>query len=152
MEFFSSFRVLQNTSYGNEEERVHHLFLFLSFCKMGYTIKVNKELQIIEIDSFGNVSLEELDNQLKDICKLSAEEKILKVFVDTDKVEQIPATFSLFGFMSSLPRNIAYAMYSKFDHRNKEDLKFAETVSVNRGIRVSHFTVREEAITWLKEI
>lgn len=119
---------------------------------MGYTIKVNKELQIIEIDSSGHVSLEDLDNQLRDIIKLSKEEGILKVFVDTDKVEKIPATFSLFGFMSSLPRNISYAMYSKIDHRNTQELKFAETVSVNRGIRVSHFTDRQEAIAWLKEI
>lgn len=106
----------------------------------------------MKIGSSGDVSLEDLDNQLKDLIKISTEKGNLKVFVDTDKVEKIPATFSLFGFMSSLPRNITYAMYSKVDHRNMLDLKFAEAVSVNRGIRVSHFTVREEAITWLKEI
>jgi hypothetical protein len=43
---------------------------------MGYTIKVNKELQIIEIDSSGDVSLEDLDSQVKDIIMLSVKEVI----------------------------------------------------------------------------
>ncbi len=112
-------------------------------------IKANKDVGIIEVRSYGDVSLDDLRRQIPDVRRTSEDTGMRKVFVDTTDEESLPATFDLLDFMSKLPRELAYATYSRTRHATHEDMKFAETVALNRGICVQHFVDRDTAIAWL---
>ena len=117
---------------------------------MGYNIEANDS--IIKIVSFGEVSFKELNKQLEDILNYFEKKGLNKVFIDTDKVQEMPQTFDLYEFMSKLPMNISYAMYSEKNNQNNEALKFAETVSLNRYINIKLFSNKKEALDWLEQL
>lgn len=116
---------------------------------MSYELKVNRVEGIIEVRSFGKENLNSLKKQLDEIIQLSEQENIFKVLVDTTDLEMLSSVTDIFTFMSDLPRKMKYATYSNQGQKVINDLKFAETVSVNRGINVRHLMSKEEALKFL---
>ena len=115
---------------------------------MGYSISVVNN-KYIEINSFGEVTNDELNNQIDELVGLNNEHNLKRILIDTEKVESMPDTFDLFHFMSKLPIDLIYAMYSPINSKNNEELKFAENVSVNRHVRIMLFNEKKSAIDWL---
>ena len=104
---------------------------------------------ILEVRSFGEVTLDDLRSQIAEITRLAAETGIRKVLVDTLGEESLPSTFDFFDFMSNLPTDLVYAMYSNRTQQTHADMEFGETVALNRGIRIRHFSDRDSALSWI---
>ena len=66
-------------------------------------VKVNSDIQIIEVRSYGNVTEEDLRWQLSETQRLSDESGIRRVLIDATEEERLPSTMEFFEFMSTLP-------------------------------------------------
>lgn len=113
-------------------------------------VTINKELDIIEVYSYGNVTGEILDATVKQIKRIEKETGINKVLVDTTKQKSMPDTITLYEFANNLPRDFMYAIVISEKQSTKPEQDFFETVAHNRGFVVNEFTSKEEAIAWLK--
>ncbi len=118
---------------------------------MAYTISVNPEHHILEVVTWGEETPESLEQQLKDVVETSEKEKTNKVLIDVSKGEKIPSATDLYFFMSTLPRNLIYAMVFDDGKGTASDIKFSETVSKNVGIQINLFNNKTAAIKWLVE-
>ncbi len=116
---------------------------------MPETVNIKSELNIIEVISFGDVTVEDVTATLPSVVKLSRETGINKVFVDTTEEKSLPETFAIYNFASKLPRSLSFAVLVKESQDTKRDVHFIETVAMNRGLLVQTFTSRNEALKWL---
>jgi hypothetical protein len=113
-------------------------------------VTILKDLNIIKIDSFGEVSLEDLKQSLETVFKIHREQGLTKVFVDATKETSLPSTFPVFEFGSELAkivRNLKFAVVTS--PKMKDIMKFLETVTQNRGVEVQMFDSEDAALEWL---
>ena len=113
---------------------------------MPENVKINKELGIIEVNSFGEVSKDDIVSSLVSVDKISIETEISKVLVDTREVTSFPKTLEIFGVAESkVPRGIKFAVIVG----DAETPRFFETVARNRGFQMQNFRTKDEALKWL---
>ena len=115
-------------------------------------VELNKDLGIIEITSFGIVSSGDIMDSINKIMKIFKETGVHKVLVDTTTQEKMPGTVGIFKLFSSMPKEVVYVLLVKEHQLTEEDLIFAETVAVNRGVQIKIFYDREKAIDWLNSV
>lgn len=73
---------------------------------------------------------------------------------DTEAVEALPSSYLLYDFVGSLlkARDLVALRFAFLTHDDlKNDMRFLETVAVNRGIVAKYFLDRPQALTWLKQ-
>jgi len=112
----------------------------------------NAKDNLIEIHSWGNLTnLEMLQSQCE-VERLYQESKTTKVLFDTEAVEALPSPYILYEFVVSLldtknPVDLRIALLTRVALQN--DMRFVETVAVNRGILARYFLDRPQALAWL---
>lgn len=114
-------------------------------------VKVNRELNIIEVILFGDVTVEDSISSLSSVEKLSKETGITNILVNSTKETSLPSIAKIYNFSSNLPRSIRFAVIAEEDQSTIHDLHFLETVAKNRGFLVQIFTSKNEALKWFKD-
>ena len=114
-------------------------------------IKVNPELGLIEIRSYGNESQEDLEAIINKVLHINTKTSIDRVLVDTTQLQSLPSTVNIFSTMSSLPLKIKVALIATKNQPTANDIRFGETVARNRGIRFQTFSAISDAIEWLSK-
>lgn len=113
--------------------------------------KVNKKLGIIEIRSYGVETEEDIAGSVTSALEVYEKTGINKVIIDATQIKEVPGIIDTFKLFSSMPRQIVQAIVATKDQVNENELIFAETVAVNRGIGLKIFYDRQDALNWLKE-
>ena len=117
---------------------------------MPETITVNKELGIIEILSYGDVTYEDTMASVATLKRLKDETGITQVLSDARKQKNVPDTTDIFEFASSLPRDMKIAIIVSADQPTVEDVSFVDAVASNRGAVIKLVTSRQQGLDWLK--
>ena len=115
-------------------------------------LKINEELGIIEVYSFGEITVEEAEQSVKKSLRIFKERNIDKVLVDATSLTKLPGTVGIFQFFSNSPPELSQALVISRDSFSEDLFSFGENVAVNRGKNVKLFFDREEALIWLKSL
>ena len=113
-------------------------------------LNINEELGIIEIHSFGEITIKEAAQSMKDCVRISKEKNIDKVLVDASSLTKIPGIVDIFQFFSDFPKELTIALVIPQDSFTKDTFSFGENVAVNRGKNVKLFFDLNDAKEWLK--
>lgn len=113
--------------------------------------KINLDLKIIEIQSYGNVTKEDIENSIKLCLKIFDLHGIKNVVVDTSSQVKMPSVSGIFQIFSNFPKQFNLAILIKENQKTEKDIRFGEDVAVNRGVNMKMFYTRTEAIKWLNE-
>ena len=111
-------------------------------------IRVDEELGIIEVRSYGEVSKEDIAKSIAEVRHIFATKGIDKIFVDTTKQENMPGTVQIYDLFRSFPREFKLALLMQEPQATERDIAFAETVASNRGAQVKIFYEKERALAW----
>ena len=108
---------------------------------------------IIVVRSWGHIMPSDLASSRDRIFEIYAETGICKVLVDCREQQSFPKTFDLYRHSENvgenpISRKLKYAVVPS--GQTKEELRFLETTSMNRGLNVRIHDSKEEAIEWLK--
>lgn len=117
---------------------------------MPENITINKELGIIEVHSYGNVTREDLDLSLVTVKQIKEDTEIKRVLIDTTEQEKMPSIMDIFEFVEKLPETFRFAIVASEKQPTKDNHDFLETAAANRLLNVKKFFSRKEAIDWLK--
>ena len=116
---------------------------------MPETVEINKDLNIIEVRSFGDVAFEHMAESIKKVKEYHEKSGINKVLVDTSDLTSMPPISDIFNLANMFPHKIRIAILISKIAAFHEDLRFGETVALNRGVLISAFDSRDEALKWL---
>jgi len=115
-------------------------------------IHIREDLQIIHIDSFGDVTSDDLRNSLNEVCRIYQEHGLTRIFIDATRETSLPSTYPLFEFGSDLADYVQFFVFAVVvSPAVKDDLMFLETVTRNRGMTVRMFDSPKTAMSWLLE-
>ena len=112
-------------------------------------IRVNEDRGIIEVQSYGVVTKEDIAESINKIQQIGKTKGIKKILVDTTKQETMPSTVDVFEIFSNFPRGFRLATLIQRSQATAEVLRFVETVGVNRAFPVKIFYEKDQALQWL---
>ena len=118
---------------------------------MPENLTVNKELGIIEILSYGKVSLEDSLSSLDTLHTLMGESGIRKVLSDTRKQNFQPSMMNIYEFGTKLPHKVQIAVIVSQDQPTTDAISFLDNVAFNRGVNIRLFGSRSDALEWLED-
>ncbi len=108
---------------------------------------------LINIRTWENVAIGELDYSRREIENLGKEHQIKLVLIDAIDVESLPTKVSLSVFMDSffdteILKKTKFALLTCKERWN--DFQYIEKFSVEREFSVKVFLSRQKALEWLK--
>ncbi|MCP4296394.1 MAG: hypothetical protein GY786_12370 [Proteobacteria bacterium] len=113
-------------------------------------VTLDEDLGIVRIESYGDVTAEDLRATLASALRIHQERGLTRGFVDETKVTSYPSTFSIHDFglqAAELLRGIKVAIAA---HPGIiTDPGFFETVARNRGANLRVFDSPDAALAWL---
>ncbi len=115
---------------------------------MPETLTIRDDLIVVE--SFGVVTSEDLSASLREVFEQLKQGGPTRVYVDATRAEEYPDTFPLFEFgtdLAAMVRRLKFAVVCTPVVETK--MRFLETVTTNRGLRVKLFPSEAEAMAWL---
>ncbi len=112
-------------------------------------IRVLEDRGIIQVQSYGVVTKEDIAESITKVRQILDTEGISKILVDTTRQETMPSTIGIFELFSTFPREFMLALLIQPSQATAEDISFAETVGLNRGIQVKVFYEQGHALQWL---
>ncbi len=124
---------------------------------MPYNINFLEQEGIVEVVSFGQITVEDFINQSKEAIDLALK-KNTNLFLSDDSDMVGPVNISViislpdFWERFSAPRTNKMALLISKDETLHEDFYFFENVCRNRGWNVKLFGEKEDAIKWLLNI
>ena len=117
---------------------------------MPETVVVREDLQIIHVDSYGDVTIEDLESSLDAVLQIRRERGLTKVLVDASKETSLPSLMRIYDFGSNVAANLRGVRIAvAISPHTQEDLSFMETVARNRGALVAVFVSVDAALAWL---
>jgi hypothetical protein len=118
---------------------------------MPETVRIDRELGLIEVVAVGHVGEEDIAGSLKKIAEIGRETGIRGVLVDVTEQIGEPALAEMFELMSRLPAQTRFAVFSSSEQGLLETHQFSEPVATNRGFLLKLFSSRLDAVAWLTE-
>jgi hypothetical protein len=121
---------------------------------MPYEIRFLEEKGIISIENSGELTYDELIEQTKRAINLGLENNSHLFLTDFSNVAVHASTMEVFQF-PEIYEQLGMAKMSKIAvlvsgmELNTEELKFYETICLNRGWQVKIYLEKEPAIEWL---
>ena len=115
-------------------------------------VTVSEDLEIIRIESWGDITAVDLKGSLEAVIKIRQERGLTKVLVDATGDTSLPSTLPVFEFGAELAggvRGMRFAIVA--NAKVREDLDFMETVVRNRGGQMKMFESTQDALAWLTE-
>jgi hypothetical protein len=119
---------------------------------MGDQVRYNRELDLIEVQSSGEVSGQVLAQSLKEVGRIHRDRGAVAVVVDASEIVSMPSAGGIHQFVLSildleLSQKVQFAIL--IGDAVKAELRFLETVARNRGVLMRAFEKREDALLWL---
>jgi hypothetical protein len=115
-------------------------------------VSILEDLGIIQVDSYGEVTEGDLLASMEEVLAIHKARGFSRVFVDASKETSLPSTLPLHQFGSVLSEDATVLKFAVVVSATvREDLRFLETVTQNRGMEVRMFNSRDEALAWLKQ-
>lgn len=115
-------------------------------------IALLEDLQIYRIDSYGDVSIEDMKQSLAQLVEMQRESGLRRVLVDATKETSLPPAGPLYEFGSELAKTVAHLTFAiAVAPGLARDLGFIETVTRNRGMQVRVFDSVDAALAWLND-
>jgi len=115
------------------------------------SVKINLDLGLVEIRSFGIVTSENITASIRKAEEAFKLHGINKLLVDITEQDQMPSISGIFNIFANFPKHLNLALYAKKNQITEDDIHFGETVAVNRGINMKIFYSQPEAMAWLNE-
>jgi len=115
-----------------------------------YDVQHLSDEKVIEVRHWGDVSADDARAARQATEGLIEATGIQDVLVDLREVERFLDTVEIYEFAADFRNNMRIAMLHGCGQPIAEDLKFLETVAVNRGNDLSMHASREDALTWLR--
>jgi len=119
---------------------------------MPETVSVREEQGIIEVRSYGRVSIEDMVRSRKTVDRIYQERGYTKLLIDAREELQLPSTVDLFMFGIDL-RETFIANVGKFavvvSEKTKAGLELIAATARRRGIQMMTFASPNEATGWL---
>lgn len=113
-------------------------------------VTVRKDLQIIQVKSYGDITKEDFETTLDAILRIRQDKGLTKVLVDATKVTAYPSMASIFDFGSKAAESLkGIRLAIATPPGMRDDPGFFENVTRNRGARVSAFASPDAALAWL---
>jgi hypothetical protein len=112
-------------------------------------VRINEDLDLIEIQSYCDVSIEDIAESLARVRRICADTGRSRVLVDTTDQTSLPNTTDLFELFSTHPLDFRVAILMEKPTATAGDLAFIETVARNRNVTMKLFRTRDEALAWL---
>jgi len=121
---------------------------------MPYTITFLEDEKIVVIQNIGKLSPEEFEKQNKEAYALSQTKDSLLCLVDNTQIAPSISTLDLYSYPDiyeklDIPKTIRVAVILPEDTVTRGNIRFWETVCINRGWTVKIFNTKNEAIDWL---
>ena len=116
-------------------------------------VTIREDLQIIQVESYGEVTTEDLKGSLDAVFKIRQDRGLTEVFVDATKQTSFPSIVPAFKFASKLAetvRSMRFAVATAPETRHNQE--FLETVASNRGAQVKVFDSADAALAWLTKM
>lgn len=114
-------------------------------------VNVNEVLGISKVESCGVVSEADIAESIRQVRQILEEKGKSKILADTTKQETMPSTLGIYRLFSTFSRELRLAFLLSQDRVAANDISFAETTTVNRGIRVKIFHKDKQAANWLND-
>lgn len=113
-------------------------------------VTVRDDLKVIYVESFGDVSIEDLKVSLQEVIKLRRVTGYNRVLVNASEETSLPSPFAVFQFASQLAESMRTLKIGVIRSKKlQEELRFLETVSRNRGAEIELFDTEESTVAWL---
>jgi hypothetical protein len=120
---------------------------------MPYRIEAIREEGYILVAHHGESTVDEIEEARHKVLEFSVEQRLSRVLVDVRGVINTLSTSDHFlvteGHAKLDSHRPRAALIGRPDQR--DDLKFIETVAVNRGMPLKAFSTKEDALKWLLE-
>lgn len=116
---------------------------------MPETVSLNEKLGIIEIRSYGDVTLADMEGSFREIKRVREECGADKVLVDASEQTSMPGTSDSFKITSHMPHFVRIGVFIAEGQSTEEDMLFVETLAVSCGATFRVFYSRDEALEWL---
>ena len=120
---------------------------------MPETVRIREDQGIIEVRSYGRVTLEDMLRSQKTVDRIYQERGYTKTLIDAQDEVKLPSTVDLFIFGISL-RETFIANVGKFavvvSEKNRTSLEFIAATARKRGIQMMTFSSVREATGWLQ--
>lgn len=117
---------------------------------MPFEVTLSEDEQLIEVCSYGDVSLIDLQNALELISKLQEESGVANVLSDTTGQQSHAVTLDISGVKSRLPTGLRVAVIADQDQPTTSDINLMARLLKSRGNTYRTFSSREKALQWLK--
>ena len=112
-------------------------------------IKINKEKDIIEVRSHGELSKKIMESTARKIKQIFKKDGIDKILVYTTELQGVPNISEIFDFMSHIPQTVKIAILINKEGPLASKIIFGEAVAFNRGSLIKTFSQVNDAIEWL---
>ena len=120
---------------------------------MPYVVEHIKDAGYVTVTLTGDVTMAELIASREEAASQLAENDCTSLLVDATRVARMQSIFDDFAFTSQhrsyLPPPIRTAVVIQQAHL--DHMRFVENVARNRGVKLTLFIEREEALRWLFE-
>lgn len=111
---------------------------------------INSDLKIIEIDSYGIVSKEEMENSMALVEQFIENTGTRKVLIDASSQTNAPSFKALSEFGEKLSDKLIDVQFSVFTSENViQEMQFLSLVGFNSGTQIKIFPSRQGAVDWL---
>lgn len=122
---------------------------------MPSTVEYNPGLRIVQVKYVGRVTGDEFRKTTIEVLDLAKANNTNLFLIDDSELENVASIFDLYE-LPKLYRELgadgdskAALIMPSVDTAAAEDVRFYETVCLNRGWQVKAFSERQEAINWL---
>jgi hypothetical protein len=119
---------------------------------MAETVSVDIDHSVIFIQSSDIVSIEDLSRSLQSVQDIFQTQGINKILVDATKLNKLPSLYLLHAFAEELSKSTISMKHAiVVSDQTPSDVKYLETVAVNRSVYINIFHSHADALFWLKE-
>ena len=118
---------------------------------MTYQIEMSSAQDFVALTHYGEVPLSEMELGRAKAVELMREQSCQRLLVDVCGMTNTLSTVEHFEFTAANPRILpAGAKVAVLVRKDAlPDALFAETVAVNRGVKMNMFTDKQQAVCWL---
>lgn len=121
---------------------------------MPCTSRFNEEINIIETVYSGTLTLNELNQHVREIMELAQKHQVTRFLADCTGIMQGGSSLDIYDLAKMIEdvpevHRMKEAILLPVQPDSAGDMKFFETTAKNRGLNVQVFANRENAIQWL---
>ena len=121
---------------------------------MPYEIKYNKELNYVEVISFGEFTVDDYELQIEEVAQFGRKKNSFRFLVNNTQLVNTASITDIYKipkfYRTSFPEiELKIAALFSETTGSKESISFYENICVNQGINVNTFFYKDEALRWL---